>query len=95
MSGSLRLMPDHEKQPEYLIKFARQNRQNLSLPERLLWRRLKQPANTELSINRQLPVLGEYILDYFYKDLQLAIEIDSRAWHDGREEDDDIRQRAI
>ena len=88
-------MPDHDKQPEYLIKLARENRNKLSLPEKLLWKRLKRPANKELSINRQYPVLGKYILDYFYEDLQLAIEVDSRSWHDGKEEVDEIRQVAI
>ena len=88
-------MPQHKKQPEYLIAFARENRQNLSLPEKLLWKRLKAPANKEISINRQYPVLGLYILDYFYEDLQLAIEIDSATWHDGRSEQDDARQSAV
>ena len=88
-------MPHHEKQPKHLIDFARENRNNLSLPERLLWRRLKEPANKELSINRQYPVLGKYILDYFYEDFQLAIEIDSQAWHDGRFEQDLARQQAV
>ena len=88
-------MPHHEKQPEHLIELARQNRQNLSLPEHLLWKRLKRPAYKELSINRQYPVLGKYILDYFYEDLQLAIEIDSAAWHDGRFDEDDARQSVI
>ena len=85
----------HEKQPDYLIQFARKNRQNLSLPEKLLWKRLKRPANQELSINRQYPVLGKYILDFFYEDLQLAIEVDSRAWHDHQSEEDRLRQEAI
>ncbi|MEI8283000.1 MAG: DUF559 domain-containing protein [Armatimonadota bacterium] len=93
--GNLDLVPHHEKQPKHLIEFARENRNNLSLPERLLWRRLKEPANKELPINRQYPVLGKYILDYFYEDLQLAIVIDSKAWHDGRSEQDSARQQAI
>ena len=88
-------MPHHEKQPDYLISFARENRQNLSLPEKLLWKRLKAPANKELSINRQYPVLGAFILDFFYEDLQLAIEVDSQAWHAGKSEQDLERQKAI
>ena len=85
----------HEKQPEYLIKFARENRNNLSLPEKLLWRRLKQSANRELSLNRQYPVLGKYILDYFYEDFQLAIEVDSDQFHSGRFIEDSIRQAEV
>ena len=85
----------HEKQPDYLLKLAKENRNNLSLPERLLWKRIKSPANKVFSINRQYPILGKYILDYFYEDLQLAIEIDSATWHDGRCDQDDVRQQAV
>ena len=85
----------HDKQPDYLLEFAKQNRNSLSLPERLLWKRLKRPANKVFSINRQYPVLGKYILDFFYEDLQLGIEIDSVTWHEGRWNEDDVRQEAV
>ena len=49
----------------------------------------------ELSFNRQYPVLGKYILDYFYEDFQLAIEVDSEVWHSGRSEQDSARQQDI
>lgn len=88
-------MPEHEKQPDFLIDLARKNRQNLSLPEKLLWKRFKDSANKELQIKRQVPVLGKYILDFFYEDLQLAIEVDGSDTYTMKAEEDQIRQQEI
>ena len=58
---------------------ARALRQNLSLPEALLWRLLKgQPQG--IKFRRQHPV-GPYILDFYAPSAKLAIEIDG-ASHD-------------
>ncbi|MBS1701422.1 MAG: DUF559 domain-containing protein [Armatimonadetes bacterium] len=93
--GKLRTLATHDKQPEYLIKLANENRGNLSLPEKLLWKRLKAPANREIPIRRQYPVLGRYIIDFFYEDLQLAIEVDGKSYHETRPEADSVRQEEI
>ncbi|MFZ2998235.1 endonuclease domain-containing protein [Sphingobium sp.] len=58
---------------------ARTLRQNLSLPEALLWRLLKgQPQ--AIKFRRQHPI-GPYILDFYAPAQKLAIEIDGAA-HD-------------
>lgn len=58
---------------------ARALRQNLSLPETLLWRLLKgQPQG--IKIRRQHPV-GPYILDFYAPSAKLGIEIEGAA-HD-------------
>ncbi|MBB3983007.1 very-short-patch-repair endonuclease [Sphingobium fontiphilum] len=58
---------------------ARTLRQNLSLPEALLWRLLKgQPQG--IKFRRQHPV-GPYILDFYVSSAKLGIEIDGET-HD-------------
>lgn len=58
---------------------ARTLRQNLSLPEALLWRLLKgQPQGVRF--RRQHPV-GPHILDFYVSSAKLGIEIDGEA-HD-------------
>lgn len=58
---------------------ARTLRQNLSLPEVLLWRLLKgQPQG--IKFRRQHPV-GPYILDFYVSSAKLGIEIDGET-HD-------------
>ncbi|MBS1727580.1 MAG: DUF559 domain-containing protein [Armatimonadetes bacterium] len=84
-----------DQQPDFLIQLARKNRANLSLPEKLLWARLKTSAQNEIPIRRQFPVLGKYILDFFYEDLQLAIEVDGNAFHDDRTDEDILRQQEV
>ncbi len=88
-------MADHDKQPDFLVEFAKQNRKHLSLPEKLLWKRVKFSSQQELHIKRQIPILGRYILDFFYEDLQLAIEIDGAGPHSFKAEEDEIRQQEI
>jgi very-short-patch-repair endonuclease len=58
-------------------KNARQLRRRLSLPEVLLWRRLK---GGEPKFRRQHP-LGPYVLDFYCAGARLAIEVDGIA-HD-------------
>lgn len=58
-------------------KIARRSRRNLSLPEKLLWVRLRGAVPR---IRRQHP-LGPYILDFYCPAAKLAIEVDGIA-HD-------------
>ena len=58
-------------------KNARKLRRKLSLPEKLLWVRLR-GANTRF--RRQHPV-GPYVLDFYCAALKLAVEVDGAA-HD-------------
>ena len=69
-------------------KNARRMRRDLSLPEKLLWRRLK---GAEPRIRRQHPI-GPYVLDFYCAAAKLAIEVDGLA-HDfgNRPQRDEVR----
>ena len=58
-------------------KRARKFRRELSLPEKLLWVRIRR---NELNFRRQHPI-GEYVLDFYCPAAKLAIEVDGAA-HD-------------
>ena len=69
-------------------KNARRLRQELSLPEKLLWVRLR---GAEFRIRRQHPI-GVYVLDFFCPAAKLAIEVDGIAHDMGdRPRRDEIR----
>jgi len=79
----------------YLKELARKLRQNMTLGEVLLWQRLKRKQMRGYDFDRQRPI-DRYIVDFYCKDLKLAIEIDGSS-HDGQEAkvNDDIRQRRL
>ena len=58
-------------------KNARRLRRELSLPEKLLWVRIRR---SELHFRRQHPI-GHYILDFYCPAAKLAVEVDGQA-HD-------------
>src|SRR5690348_11080179 len=58
-------------------KAARRLRRELSLPEKLLWVRLR---GAEVRFRRQHPI-GPYVLDFYCPAARLAIEVDGAA-HD-------------
>jgi very-short-patch-repair endonuclease len=71
-------------------KNARRFRRELSLPEKLLWARIK---SSGVRIRRQHP-LGAYVLDFYYPAGKLAIEIDGAAHDFGdRPDRDEMRTR--
>ena len=62
---------------------ARRLRNHSTLPEVLLWQRLKRKQMRGYGFHRQKP-LGYYIVDFFCKALMLAIEVDGSS-HDSAE----------
>ena len=58
-----------------LKELARQLRKNMTLSEVLLWNELKQGQMHGFDFDRQRSI-DEYIVDFYCKDLMLAIEID-------------------
>ena len=69
-------------------KIARSQRRNLSLPERLLWVRLR---TSDVRIRKQHPI-GPYVLDFYCAARKLAIEVDGMAHDMGdRPQRDDAR----
>ncbi|WP_310426793.1 DUF559 domain-containing protein [Chamaesiphon sp. VAR_48_metabat_135_sub] len=83
---------DYER---YLKDLARKLRQNMTLGEVLLWQRLKRRQMRGYDFDSQRPI-DRYIVDFYCKDLKLAIEIDGSS-HDGEAAkiNDDIRQERL
>ena len=73
-----------------LKSLARDLRQNMTLAEVLLWKRIKERQVLGHDFDRQRPI-GEYIVDFYCKALRLAIEVDGRT-HDFKEDQDARRQ---
>src|SRR5260370_33825496 len=61
--------------PEKTFRRARQLRQQMSLPEVVLWQALRKARFAGLRIRRQHPI-GPYILDFYCPAARLAIEVD-------------------
>ena len=59
----------------HLKELAAKLRKNMTFPEVLLWNQLKQKQMDGQDFDRQRPI-DSYIVDFYCKDLQLAIEID-------------------
>jgi very-short-patch-repair endonuclease len=77
----------------YLKDLARKLRQDSTLSEVLLWRELKGRKLLGLDFDRQKP-LDNFIVDFYCKDLMLAIEVDGDS-HDYAYEVDRARQEAL
>ena len=76
-----------------LKEFARELRRNMTLSEVLLWNELKQKKILGYDFDRQRPI-GNYIVDFYCKELSLAIEIDGKS-HIYRYDYDDERQSVL
>ena len=74
-----------------LKQIARQLRQNMTRSEILLWQCLKNKQMHGYDFDRQRPI-DEYVVDFYCKQLGLAIEIDG-ASHDGDEAQEQDRYR--
>lgn len=59
----------------HLKKLARKLRQTMTFSEVKMWNELKQGQMLEYDFDRQRPILN-YIVDFYCKDLKLAIEVD-------------------
>jgi very-short-patch-repair endonuclease len=79
----------------YLKELARKLRNNMTLGEVILWQRLKRKQIRGYDFDRQRPI-DRYIVDFYCKDLKLAIEIDGSS-HDSEEAkvNDRIRQERL
>jgi len=66
-----RIIPYNPK----LKELAKKLRENMTFSEVKLWNELKNGQMMGYDFDRQRPI-GKYIVDFFCKDLQLAIEVD-------------------
>ncbi len=76
-----------------LKDLARYLRRRMTLSEVLLWNELRNKNMLGFDFDRQKPI-GNFIVDFFCKELFLAIEIDGNT-HFNRDESDDKRQAEI
>jgi very-short-patch-repair endonuclease len=78
-----------------LKELARKLRKNSTLSEVLLWQELKKKQMRGFDFDRQRPI-GRYIVDFYCKDLMLAIEIDRSSHHSVEAQmKDKIRQQNL
>ena len=82
----------HSYNPKLTAR-ARDLRKNSTLSEVLLWENLKGRQLSGYKFRRQTTIL-KYIVDFYCKELQLAIEIDGLS-HDYKIEYDAIRQQNL
>ena len=78
-----------------LKPLAKALRKNMTFAEVLLWNELKQKKMLGYDFDRQRPI-NNYIVDFYCKDLMLAIEIDGIS-HDFEESiiNDEKRQKVL
>jgi very-short-patch-repair endonuclease len=82
--------PKHSKSAsQHMRARARQLRANGTLPERLLWRLLRDRRLAGAKFRRQHPI-GPYVVDFYCQSRALVVELDGRSHHDRGLED---RQR--
>ena len=89
-------MPNKRKIIPYnseLKVLARELRRNMTLSEVLLWNELKQRQILGCDFDRQRPI-GNFIVDFYCKELSLAIEIDGDT-HIYRYDYDEERQTSL
>jgi len=73
-------------------KLASELRKNLTPAEKLFWGATKS-AKLGFTMRRQMPIL-DYVVDFYIKEVGLAIELDGSA-HDHNALEDGIRQARI
>ncbi len=78
-----------------LKELAKKLRQNMTFSEVKLWNELKNGKMLGYDFDRQRPI-GNYIVDFYCKDLLLALEIDGITHQDEKEiSKDKIRQEEL
>ncbi|MCG2462983.1 DUF559 domain-containing protein [Flavobacteriaceae bacterium F89] len=77
-----------------LVAFAKSLRNNMTLGEVALWREIKD-KKLNVRFSRQIPI-DHFIVDFYCKDLRLAIEIDGSVhFAEGHQEKDRYRQNRL
>ena len=76
-----------------LKQIARKLRKDMTLSEILLWQQIKGKQVLGFDFHRQKPI-DEYVVDFYCPRLKLILEIDGDS-HEGKEEEDKIRQEKL
>jgi very-short-patch-repair endonuclease len=78
-----------------LKDFAKKLRQNMTFSEVKLWNEIKNGKMMGYDFDRQRPI-GNYIVDFYCKDLQLVLEVDGITHEDEKViQKDEIRQNEL
>ncbi len=72
---------------------AKYLRNNSTLAEILLWKKLNKKQILGLDFDRQIPI-DNFIVDFFCKEIMLAIEVDGSS-HNNKEEYDGFREEKL
>ena len=75
-----------------LKNIARRLRRDATVPERLLWSRLRR-KQLGVRFLRQRPI-GEYVADFYCPERGPVVEVDGRS-HEGRGHEDAVRQSGL
>ena len=78
---------------QQLTGLAKELRRKSTLSEVILWNHIKSRKILEIKFQRQR-VIGKYIVDFYSKELKLAIEIDGTS-HDERIKEDQKREEEL
>ncbi|MBR4730297.1 MAG: endonuclease domain-containing protein [Prevotella sp.] len=71
-----------------LKAFARENRQNMTVAERILWDELRNEAIEGHNFLRQY-IIGDYIVDFLCRDNGLIIEVDGGYHSEPKQQEND------
>jgi very-short-patch-repair endonuclease len=80
------------KYSSHLTPFAKKLRAHMTLAEVLLWKKLSR-CQLGVRFNRQKPI-GKWVVDFYCKELRLAVEVDG-ASHNVKKSHDDKRQQEL
>jgi very-short-patch-repair endonuclease len=86
-------MNSKTRSPKYVIELAREMRVNLTIPEKILWEKLKTKKIDGHRFRIQHPIY-RYILDFYCHEKKLAIEIDGDV-HKFRKDYDEYRDEYL
>lgn len=79
----------------YLKELAKKLRENMTFSEVKLWNEIKNGQLMGYDFDRQRPI-GNFIVDFYCKDLLLAIEVDGITHEEeGAKEKDEFRQNEL
>ena len=94
MSFSERNQEVFSKLAPQKIARARSLRQKMSLPEVMIWQRLRPKVNKDFHLRRQVTLLGKYTVDFYFGKLKVVFEIDGSI-HELKGESDRERDRTL
>lgn len=84
-------MKDNHSYNRSLKKYASENRKAGTKAEVRLWTELLRAKKTGYTFLRQRP-MGDYILDFYCKELNFAIEVDGVTHHNEKQFDHDTKK---